>query len=343
MVEMAQHEIVRPSPLLDDDGRLAQVGWARQPLLDCNLENAAFYRLRPLQRFRIKRWDYYGVTLPDLYFSATIADLGYAGQVFIYAVDFNAATYHEETITIPLGRGIDLPRNSDAGTSRFEGSRAALEFSSGGGRRAIHVEWADFAGRPLSARLSFTEPPESTAVVIPIGDRRFYYNRKINCMPAEGELSIGGEVRDVDPSTSSGNLDWGRGVWAYRSFWVWASASGFVDGIRRFGLNMGFGFGDTSEATENTVLIDGLIHKLGKVDFEYDPSNFMRPWTMTSNRVDLEFIPFLDRSATTHLLLIDSGVHQVFGRYAGTVTLDDGETVRINDLVGWAEEHHARW
>ena len=46
MVEMAQHEIVRPSPLLDDDGRLAQVGWARQPLLDCNLENAAFYDFR---------------------------------------------------------------------------------------------------------------------------------------------------------------------------------------------------------------------------------------------------------------------------------------------------------
>ena len=164
MVEMAQHEIIRPSPLLDDNGRLAQVGWTRQPLLDCNLENAAFYRLRPLQRFRIKRWDYYGVTLPDLYFSATIADLGYAGQVFIYAVDFNAATYHEETITIPLGRGIELPRNSDAGTSGFEGSRAALEFSSGGGRRTINVEWANFADRPLSARLSFAEPPEPSSI-----------------------------------------------------------------------------------------------------------------------------------------------------------------------------------
>ena len=40
------------------DGSLADVGWARQPLLDCNLENARFYALRSLQRFRIKRWDY---------------------------------------------------------------------------------------------------------------------------------------------------------------------------------------------------------------------------------------------------------------------------------------------
>ncbi len=32
-------------------------------------------------------------------------------------------------------------------------------------------------------------------LVIPIGDRRFYYNRKINCMPAEGHLRYG-EVQE---------------------------------------------------------------------------------------------------------------------------------------------------
>ena len=79
----AQHQIVEPSALLDSDGRLRQVGWARKPLIDCNLEDARFYRLRGLRRFRIKRWDYYGVTHPTGYFSATIADLGYAGQVFV--------------------------------------------------------------------------------------------------------------------------------------------------------------------------------------------------------------------------------------------------------------------
>ena len=68
-----------PSPLLKADGTLMQVGWSRQPLLDCNLENARFYSLRFLQRFRIKRWDYYGFTTPDHFFSATLADLGYAG------------------------------------------------------------------------------------------------------------------------------------------------------------------------------------------------------------------------------------------------------------------------
>src|SRR5512139_1826757 len=106
-----QTELTQPSPLLAADGRLMQVGWSRQPLLDCNLENAHFFSLRFLQRFRIKRWDYYGVTTPDHFFSATLADLGYAGQVFIYLIDFATGEYHEATLTVPFSKGIVLPRN----------------------------------------------------------------------------------------------------------------------------------------------------------------------------------------------------------------------------------------
>jgi hypothetical protein len=40
-----QKKITTPGPLLDTRGRLAQVGWSSQPLLDCNLEAARFYTL----------------------------------------------------------------------------------------------------------------------------------------------------------------------------------------------------------------------------------------------------------------------------------------------------------
>ena len=135
-------------------------------------------------------------------------------------------------------------------------------------------------------------------------------------------------------------------MWEYRSFWVWASASGSLPDGRSVGLNLGFGFGDTSAATENTLILDGRIHKLGQVDFTYDPTDFKRPWRMVSpdGRLDLEFTPFLERvSAKTNLLLITSEVHQMFGRYRGSVKADDGETIAIVGLIGFAEEHHARW
>ena len=83
-----QNELTRPGALLTPDGRLEQVGWSRQSILDCNLEAARFLFVRPLQRFRIKRWDYYAVFTPRSFFSATIADLGYAGNLFVYSDGF---------------------------------------------------------------------------------------------------------------------------------------------------------------------------------------------------------------------------------------------------------------
>jgi hypothetical protein len=181
-------------------------------------------------------------------------------------------------------------------------------------------------------------------IVIPIGSKRFYYNRKVNCMPAEGWIGWKGKREVLHPDQSLGNMDWGRGVWEYRSFWVWASASGFLADGRTVGLNMGYGFGDTSAATENALILNGHAHKLGGIDFDYDPDDFMRPWRMVAGdgRLDLEFTPFLERVARSNLLVIFSEVHQMFGRYSGTAQTDDGETVQL-ELIGFAEEHHARW
>ncbi|RME90741.1 MAG: DUF2804 domain-containing protein, partial [Anaerolineae bacterium] len=267
-----QREITHPGKLLRDDGRLAQIGWSRQPLLDCNLENARFYALRPLQRFRIKRWDYYAVFTPRRFFSATIADLGYAGNVFVYTLDFETGDLHEEGLVIPLGRGVFLPRNSTEGESRFENDRLSLRFTVTPERRHVSVRWPDFhEGRGVQAEIALRCPPEheSITIVIPIGERRFYYNRKINCMPAEGFIQYGDLREELHPQDSLGSLDWGRGVWKYKSFWNWASASGFLPDGRTVGLNLGCGFGDLSAATENALILDGRIHKLDQVRFEY--------------------------------------------------------------------------
>ena len=345
-----QHELTTPSPLLDERGNLVQVGWSPQPLLDCNLENAAFYRLRFLQALRLKRWDYYGLTTPTHYFSFTLAHLGYAGQVFAYVVDRESRRHHEETLTLPFGRGLSLPRNSTAGTSSFDNGRVRLSFAVEPAGRRLSVSWPGFEGPGLSAELLLAEPPDhqSMTIVIPIPGRRFYYNRKTNCLPAEGWVDYQGRRFDIRPADCLGNLDWGRGVWQYRSFWVWASASARLEpapGGRTLGLNLGFGFGDTGAATENAFILDGRVHKLADVRFDYDPANFMRPWRMVSpdGRLDLEFVPVYDRTARTNLLLITSEVHQMFGHYHGTVTTDAGETIQVPGIPGFAEEHHARW
>jgi hypothetical protein len=80
-------------------------------------------------------------------------------------------------------------------------------------------------------------------------------------------------------------LDWGRGVWQYRSFWNWASASGFQPDGSTIGLNLGCGFGDLSAATENCFILDGKVHKLEQVTFGYDSKNYLLPWKFTDSKV----------------------------------------------------------
>jgi len=338
-----QKEITTPGPLLTSHGRLAQIGWMRQPLLDCNLEAARFYRLQSLQRLRIKRWDYYAIFTPQRFFSATIADLGYAGNVFVYTLDFASGELYEEGLVVPLSQGIRLPRNSTAGESCFENEKARLVFQVESGARTISVDWPGYhAGRGVQAEIRLVCPPEeeSMTIVIPIGApvgqpvqaQRFYYNRKINCLPASGQITYGGQTETLDPRACLGSLDWGRGVWEYSSFWNWASTSGYLPDGRRLGLNLGCGFGDLSWAGENAVILEGRIHKLEAVRFDYTSGDYMQPWNFSdaAGRLKLQFIPFKERQATTDLALIFSQV-------------DEGEVIEVRDLIGFAEEHHARW
>jgi hypothetical protein len=316
--------------------------------LDCNLENARFYALRPLQRFRIKRWDYYAIFTPQRFFSATIANLGYAGNIFVYTLNFATGELHEEGLVVPLGSGIQLERNSETGEASYANKQASLHFQASPQERHIRVQWPGFHdGRGISAEIDLRCPlqHESMNIVIPIGQRRFYQNTKINCLPAKGHIQYGDIREELHPHTCLGSLDWGRGVWEYRSFWNWASASGFLLDDRTIGLNLGCGFGDLSKATENSVILDGRVHKLGAVRFDYHAGDYMRPWRFTDNegRLDLTLTPFKVRTAQTNLGIIFSEVHQTFGRYSGHAILDDGSRLEIHDLIGFTEEHHARW
>ena len=167
-------------------------------------------------------------------------------------------------------------------------------------------------------------------------------------MRAAGTVRIGGQTYTFDPADSFGVLDWGRGVWTYHNTWYWGSASGQVDGVP-FGWNIGYGFGDTSAASENMLFYDGRTHKLGQVTFHIPMAgkreDYLAPWRFTSDdgRFEMDFAPILDRAACTDVKLIKSDQHQVFGRFTGTALLDDGTPVRVKDLLGFAEKVENKW
>jgi hypothetical protein len=224
----------------------------------------------------------------------------------------------------------------------------SLRFIEEGGRTAIHVESPAFGGAPLSADFLVERPAdlETLNVVIPWGADRFHFTSKQNCLPAGGTVRLGEESFEFVPGTAFACLDYGRGVWRYSTSWNWGSLSGRQGG-RTIGLNLGGTWTDGTGLNENAVLIDGRISKVAAdVRFVYDRSDFMKPWEMKTEppgQIDLRFEPFFERVATTNLLLLRSSVHQTFGRYSGTVVPDDGGPVEIEGLLGWVEQHEARW
>ena len=147
---------------------------------------------------------------------------------------------------------------------------------------------------------------------------------------------------------SFGVLDWGRGVWTYENTWYWGSASGTVGGVP-FGFNIGCGFGDTSAASENMLFFNGKAHKLSRIKFNIPKKDgkddFMSKWTFISDdmRFEMDFEPVLLRASKTDVKVICSDQNQVFGRFNGRVTLDDGTILQIKDFFGFAEKVHNKW
>ncbi|MCC6156674.1 MAG: DUF2804 domain-containing protein [Deltaproteobacteria bacterium] len=343
---MTQHEITAPGPLLGPDGRLREAGYARRALLDYNPDHLRVLPGRALTRLRLKEWDYYGVTTDDFFFSAAVSHAGYAGVIFAYLIDFREGVQYEDTLVTPLGAGCALPRTARAGDVVFSRGGVKMEFAREPNRRTLRVGWPSFAkGRGLAAEWSIdcADDDDSIVMATPIAPRHFYYNEKIPAMPARGYAVLGGRRYASDAGLAT--LDWGRGAWPYRTYWNWASASGRLGDGRRFGLNLGEGFGDLSKATENCFFLDGRMTKLASVPFDYTSGDFMKPWRFRDDagRFELTMTPIFDRVTITNLVILSSGVHQVFGRYEGFVVTDAGERVAIRDVIGWAEEHHARW
>lgn len=157
-------------------------------------------------------------------------------------------------------------------------------------------------------------------------------------MCASGRMNWNDKEYVFNRETDFGTLDWGRGVWTYINQWYWGSGNCMVNG-KPFGFNIGYGFGDTSKASENMLFYNGTCHKIDDVTFHFSKEDYMKPWKFTSSdgRFEMNFKPVLDRAAKTSALIIVSDQHQVFGYMSGQAVLDDQTVIKIQNVMCFAE------
>ena len=344
-----QRRITESGPLHDSQGHLIETGYATSLLREYDRRRVK------ASRFRIKEWDYYCVTSDRYALALTVADNGYLYMDSLSLMDFDERAQMTKSIILPPFGKRSLPPSSREGHIRAAGKEYEITFENNGASRRLYGHMEHFPNEKSGNTLLFDItlrhiPPESMVIVTPFAGhpRAFYYNQKINCMQAEGKVAYGEREYLFAPAHSFAVLDWGRGVWTYDNTWYWGSASGLAQGVP-FGFNIGYGFGDTSAASENMVFYNGKAHKLSQVRFEIPRKNgdydYLAPWRFTSDdgRFEMDFSPILDRSACIDVKVICSDQHQVFGRFSGYAVLDDGRKIEIRNLTGFAERVRNKW
>ena len=340
---MRNHEVTKKQLLLNEQGEIAEPGWARTQVWD--------YRRSDIKapKIRIKEWDYYLVVGDDFATAFTISDDGYVGLQSVSLLELGENPWeHTETVlnVFPMGK-IKFPGNSREGDVKYKDKRLDMSFIKEESTRKITCSFDSFyEGKSFKCEILLKEPDMDTMVIATPWDKKhhFYYNQKINCMRASGWAEFNGKRYEFNPDKNFGTLDWGRGVWTYDNTWNWGSGNADIDG-HAFGFNIGYGFGNTTAASENVLFYDGVAHKLDDVTFNIPKDSYMSPWTFTSSdkRFEMNFTPILDRAACLDFKVIVSDQHQVFGRLNGHAKLDDGTDIEVKDMLMFAERVHNRY
>ena len=339
-----QNFIDKQDDLLDENGNLKHKGYSTSLILDYKRE------MIKANKMRIKEWDYYLIYNKNYAIALTIDDNSYMGLVSASFINFNEKW--EKTVSpmfwFPKGK-VNLPPSSKEGNSIKEDKGYSFKFLVEKDKRILDCKIDNFLNKkPYSIYFElYNEPQDSMVIATPFNkEKHFYYNQKIVGFKAKGKVCIDDKTIEFDDDTYA-LLDWGRGVWTYKNTWYWGSGCGKVDNDI-FGFNLGYGFGDTSSASENMLFLNGKATKLDKVTFNIPQTkkgdDYLSPWEIVSNdgSLNLVFTPIIDRSSNTNAIIIQSNQHQVFGKLNGLVKIGNKQ-IELKDFICFFEKVINRW
>ena len=333
-------------PLLDLKGDLLESGFSFQMVREYDRTKIK------ANKTRIKEWDYYYIGNNHHGVAFTIDDNYLYGLGSVSILDFDNKKFITKSSMKFLTKGkVNFPSSSKQGDITWKDKNYYLHFYNKDKRRTIDVKINNYDNDlPFMAHFELEEVMDDSMVIATpfLKPKHFYYNEKKNCMRAKGYYQFGGERVEFSDMDTFAILDWGRGVWTYKNTWYWSGLSG-VSNNTLVGFNLGYGFGDTSSATENMLFYDKKAYKLKDVVFNIPKNDkgeylYLEPRTIKSESgdINLTFIPILDRKDSTNLLILKSIQHQVFGVFNGTIKVDDIE-VEIKDTVSFAERVTNYW
>ena len=297
----------------------------------------------PLHRVkRAKRWIYVGIATEDAYIALAVARLGYAANVFAYALD-------AKTMRMIATRSMIAPPTScrvDSGTSAatiasfaFRGSHARV---TRGRDHGSFVVDADLRGFVLNATLDSRDAPPAITAIAPVGPAAgalVNTTEKRTLLAASGALTVDGKRRSFDGAL--GGYDYTNGLLARRTAWRWAFGMGHAKTGERVAFNLVQGFVGEPECA---LWVDGELLPLAEGRFAFDVENPLSEWRVSTadGALDLRFTPGGMHSEQTNLGVIASRFVQPAGVFRGSIRAGS-RTLTIERMLGVTEDQDVLW
>ncbi len=336
---------------LIDGGGDVRIGIFAEPIDDVNHRD--FELLSPFGK-RVGRWrrhfafnqfQFLGALCEQLVFGCAMADIKYAGTAFVYCYEPATRRFAEYSLRQPLARGMRFDQQPETGTSVFDAGGNRIEMTASTRPRQRRLVAQLHSGVAIDATFSEEEPPiQPMFICTPAGATGWVYARKTAGHAVAGRLRWDGRTFDLAASGARGHHDWSAGYMRRQTFWNWGCLAGRTADGRIAGMNVSCGVNETS-FTENCFWVDGRLHKLDTVVFDYDRRDLTRPWRLTSfdGRLQLSFRPEGRHSENINAWIVASNFNQLVGRYDGWLQTAAGERIAITQMLGYAERHYAKW
>lgn len=337
-----EREITKIQPLLNRNGTINHPGWASRMMF---AYDPKLIRARP---FALKEWDYYQICAGEYILQLTYGHVSYVANfaASLFSVNNGQIRVVSRMKPFPL-RSLHMPQSpEDSGVLHARGKDYEICFAMDHTHRHLVFTAKDKTAGAIDIDIELSKDQNNDKMVIatPFSNpNQFYLNCKENFFGVSGHAQMG-DLRVDFGERDTAVMDWGRGVWPFSQEWFWGNGTAFVDGDR-FGFNLGWGFGDLSNATENMFFWNGKAVKLGALHVEYDPKDCMAQWRFRdeTGSFDLTMTPVYDHFTHTDIAWIHTQCHQVHGRFNGYVVLPDGERKEIRDVLAFCEHAVNRW
>ena len=333
-----QNQIVEKTKLLDKKGHLIQKGYATKMNFIYNKENVKSFPLK------LKEWNFYQFIKDTYSLQLTIGHVSYACSINATLIDLLTGKRHEIG-AFKLLKTPSLDHNPEENSyNEYKDDNLFMSFEVSEGKRILTVKGKNEKYKNVEIRLDVENDIDNEKMVIATPfkkKKQFYLNYKENYYKVLGYVRFDDEEINFDNAT--GLIDWGRGVWPYSHEWFWGNLTSFIDNVP-FGFNIGWGFGDLSNATENMFFYNKKAYKLGHLKVTRNENNYMDPWHLIDENEDMElfFTPLYDNYTFNKILFVNTHCDQVYGYFNGYIKVD-GKKIKFNNILAFIEHAVNKW